>query len=122
LFDRHARFSSTLFLTLASLQSSKIVLGLGVSFKIATLACALLAVCGPAWAQDSVGHALRPRVVADLANENIFDAGVANLTVRTAFTPSPSLSKPQLFGLLMLMSVPRESAAAARNSLHGAKP
>jgi hypothetical protein len=56
-----------------------------------------------------------------IADENLFEAGVANLTVRAAFTPSASLSRQEMFSLLLLMSVPRESIAA-HNSLKGAKP
>jgi hypothetical protein len=89
-----------------------------VSFKIA-VACALIAVCGSASAQESAGRAPRIRIAQDIADANPFETGVANLTVRTAFAPSPSLSRPELIGLLLLMSVPRETA---RNSVQGAKP
>ena len=39
-----------------------------------------------------------------------------NLTVRAAFTPSTSLSRPELVGLFLMMSVPRQSV---QNSTQG---
>ena len=85
-----------------------------MSFKIATIGCALLVLSTPAIAQENSSRASRANV-----DESSVDNGVANLTVRTAFTPSPSLSRQELFGLLLLMSVPRE---AAQKSMQGAKP
>lgn len=90
---------------------------MGASHKLASAACALLAMSTLAIAHDNAGHV--PRPPHDLAEDRGLDASVANLTVRTAFTPSPSLSRQELFGLLLLMSVPRD---AARSSLQGAKP
>lgn len=85
--------------------------------KIATTVCALLAMSGPAFAQDRAGRATRS--MHEVADASLFEAGVANLTARAAFAPSTSLSRQELFGLLLLMSVPREST---RNSMQGAKP
>ena len=86
-------------------------------FKFAATGCALLVLGTPAFAQDSAGHV--PRLPHDLAQDSSVDAGIANLTVRTASTPSPALSRRELFGLLLLMSVPRDGA---RNSMQGGKP
>jgi hypothetical protein len=83
-----------------------------VSFKIATIGCALLAMSAPAFAQDSAVHT--PRPPHDFADDN-----GANLAVRTAYSPSPALSRQELFALLLLMSVPRDTA---RNSMQGGKP
>ena len=85
-----------------------------MSFKIATTMCALLAMSAPAFAQDSAGRI--PRTANDPADERVFEAGVANLTVRAAFTPSTSLSRPELVGLFLMMSVPRQSV---QNSTQG---
>jgi hypothetical protein len=92
----------------------RIVGVIGVSFKIASVTCALLAMSSPALSQDR--RAQHPP--QDFADESVFDASVAKLTVRTAFTPSSSLSRQELFGLLLLMSVPRDGA---RNSMQGEK-
>jgi hypothetical protein len=94
-------------------------LGLGVSFKIAIIACALLALRTAAFAQESAGHGQRIRIAQDIAEANPFETGVANLTARAALSPSSSLSRQELIGLLLLISVPRETA---RNSMQGAKP
>jgi hypothetical protein len=96
------------------LQSSKIVGAVGVSFKFATTVCALLAMSAPAFAQDSAGRT--SRAANDTADERVFEAGVAHMTVRAAFTPSTSLSQPELVGLFLMMSVPRQSA---QNSMQG---
>jgi hypothetical protein len=98
------------------LQSSKFVGVVGVSFKIATTVCALLVMSAPAFAQDSAGRT--PRMANDPADERVFEAGVANMTIRAAFTPSTAPSRPEIFGLLLMMSVPRESA---QNSMQGGK-
>jgi hypothetical protein len=90
-----------------------------VTFKIATIGCALIAMSAPALAQDRASHAPRGRTAQDGADESVFEAGVANLTVRAAFSPSASLSRQELLSLLLLMSVPRETA---RNSMEGTKP
>lgn len=76
--------------------------------------CALLAMSAPAIAQDSARPA--SRTANDTADERVFEAGVANMTVRAAFTPSTSLSHPELVGLFLMMSVPRQSA---QNSMQG---
>jgi hypothetical protein len=78
--------------------------------------CALLAMSAPAIAQDSAGRA--PGTANDAADERVFEAGIANMTVRQAFTPSTSLSRQELVGLFLMMSVPRQSA---QNSMQGGK-
>jgi hypothetical protein len=88
-----------------------------VKHKNAAVGCALLAMSTPAFAQNNTDRV--PRPPHDFAEDSGIDAGVANLMVRTAFTPSPTLSRQELFGLLLLMSVPRD---AAHNSMQGAKP
>jgi hypothetical protein len=90
-----------------------------VPFRIATIACGLLAVSEPAFAQDRADHAPRMQATRDIADEGAFEAGVADLTVRAAFPPPHSLSRQEWFSLLLLLSVPR---GPARNSMQGGKP
>ena len=91
---------------------------MGASLKIASTACALIAMSEPVFAQDRM-NAIPREEAWDAAHENSVEAGVANLTVRAAFSPSSSLSRQELIGLLLLMSVPREPA---HNPMQGAKP
>jgi hypothetical protein len=73
----------------------------------------------PALAQDRADRTPRMQAARDIVDESVFEAGVADFTARAAFSPSRSLSRQELFSLLLLMSVPREPA---RNSMQGGKP
>jgi hypothetical protein len=92
--------------------------------QIAIMLSALLGAVQPVLAQHAAASRPLPalqRTADNFPADRTFEAGVASLTVKAAFSPSTALSRQELISLLLLMSAPR-NAAATRNSIEGTKP